>query len=413
MPLFPPQDPPSGSQDPATFRNVARERSEPPAPLPGLPLLRLGFRPFYLLAAAFAGVAVPLWAAIFFGYLPDTGLSLAWHVHEMVFGFVIAVIIGFLFTAASNWTGLATPRGRHLAALAALWLAGRVAMLVAPAGVAALIDLAFLPLAAWPLYQVLQRAGNKRNLFLVGLLALLTVQNAAFHAASLGWVPLDPIHPLESAILVIVIIEAVMGGRVIPMFTANALGTVQPVVNVRRDRIAVALLAATALAWTFDLPGSATAALCIAAAAAMLLRVLGFLPHRTVAHPLLWILHLSYAWLSIGLFLLGLAALGLVSDSAGFHALGIGATSGLVIGMMTRTALGHTGRQLKAGAAETVMYLALHAGALLRVLAALHVMESNVGLILASAACWSAAFLLYLLVYGPYLVRARIDGRDG
>ncbi len=211
----------------------------------------------------------------------------------------------------------------------------------------------------------------------------------------------------------IVIIEAVMGGRVIPMFTANTLGTVQPVVNPRRDRIAVALLAATALAWTIDLPGLATAALCIAAAAAVLFRVLGFMPHRTLGHPLLWVLHLSYAWLAIGLFLLGLSALGLVSDGAAFHALGIGATAGLIIGMLTRTALGHTGRPLKAGTAETVMYLAVHAGAVLRVLASLHVMESSVGLILASAACWSLAFLLYLVVYGPYLVRARLDGKDG
>jgi uncharacterized protein involved in response to NO len=397
-----------------TILDITRKRNQaPPPPVTTVPLWRLGFRPFYLLAAAFAGVAVPLWLATFFGYLPASGASLAWHVHEMVFGFAVAVIIGFLFTAASNWTGLPTPRGRHLAALAALWLAGRVAMLLAPPGVAALVDLAFLPLAAWPLYQVLQRAANKRNLFLVGLLALLAALNASFHGAVLGWWPLDPIHPLESAILVLVIIEAVMGGRVIPMFTANTLGSVQPVVNPRRDRLTVALLAATALAWTFGVPAPATAALCIAASMAVLLRVLGFMPHRTLRHPLLWILHLSYAWLSIGLFLLGLAALGLVSDSAGFHALGIGATAGLVIGMLTRTALGHTGRPLQAGRAETVMYLALHAGAVLRVLASLQVTDSIVALLVASAACWSTAFILYLVVYGPYLVRPRLDGKDG
>lgn len=397
---------------PPVFREAVRRQVEPPAPSSIPPLLRLGFRPFYLLAATFAGVAVPLWAFGFLG-LTSVRTGLAWHVHEMVFGFAIAVIIGFLFTAGRNWTGLWTPRGRHLAALAGLWLAGRLAMLAAPAGVAAVIDLAFIPLAAWPLYQVLSRSGNKRNLFLVGLLGLLATLNAVFHASVLGWLALNPIHPVQSAILVIVMIETIIGGRVIPGFTANMARGVQPVINEQRDRICIVLVAATTLAWTLGLPAPVTASFSIAAAVTVLTRLLGFMPHRSVRHPLLWILHLSYGWLVIGLFLLGLSSLGLVSTSAAFHALGVGATAGLVIGMMTRTALGHTGRPLKAGAAEITMYLALHAGAVLRVLASLQVTDSHALLVGASALCWSVAFLLYAVVYGPWLCSTRVDGKDG
>src|SRR4051812_40793980 len=142
------------------------------------PLWRLGFRPFYLLAAAFSVLAVPLWTAQYLGWTaawPHVGLG--WHMHEMVFGVALAVVIGFLYTAGRTWTGLWTPRNGHLAALAALWVAGRLAMLASPPVLAAIVDMLFLPLAAWPMLRVLQQSGNKRNMFLVGLLGLLTMAN--------------------------------------------------------------------------------------------------------------------------------------------------------------------------------------------------------------------------------------------
>lgn len=189
---------------------------------PGHPVWQLGFRPFYLLAALFAAVSIPLLLASYMGV--STGplqVGMGWHMHEMVFGFAVAVVMDFLFTAGRNWTGLPTSQGWHLMALAAVWLAGRVAMLAASAPVAAAIDMLFLPLSAWPLFLVLQRSGNHRNLFLVGLLALLTLANGLYHVAAMGMLSLSYFVPVQAAIFIIVLIESVIGARVIPMFTRN------------------------------------------------------------------------------------------------------------------------------------------------------------------------------------------------
>ena len=378
------------------------------------PVWALGFRPFYLLAAGLSVLAIPLWLARYFGWLaalPNVGLG--WHMHEMVFGMAIAVIVGFLFTAARAWTGLPTPRGGHLAALALVWLAGRIAMLAAPPLWAALVDLLFLPLAAWPLYRVLRQAGNKRNLFLVFLLSLLTLANALFHASVLGAVSITPMAPVHAAILIIVIIEAVIGGRVIPMFTRNGAPGVTPVVRPRHDQVALGLTASASLAWVAGAPAPLTASLCAATACAVLLRLAGWQSHRTLHVPLLWILHVSYVWIAFGFILLGMAALGLGAAGTAFHALAVGSMAGLIIGMMTRTTLGHTGRVLKAGRAEAAMYLLIQAGAVLRVLAAFVPAAWRDAALLASGACWTASFLVFLAAYSPYLWRARIDGKEG
>lgn len=378
------------------------------------PWLALGFRPFYLLAAAFAAVSIPLWLLRYFGLAgPLTHIDLNWHMHEMVFGFVIAVVIGFLYTAGRNWTGLWTPRGKHLAALAGLWLAGRAAMLFADAPYAALVDIAFLPLAAWPLYRVFKLSGNKRNMFLIGLLSLLTLANAAYHAAVLGWLPISSITPIHAALMVILVIESAIAGRVVPLFTGNAVPGVKPVINLERDKIIMALTAAAAIAWIFSFPGPLTAALAFAAAFAQATRLAGWKPHRTLTNPLLWVLHLSYAWIPAGFIFLGLAALGLIPSSAGIHLLAIGSMAGLIIGMMTRTALGHTGRMLRAGTAETVMYAALHIGVVMRVVAALSSGEVRELALLGTGIAWSLSFLLYIVTYAPYLLRARPDGKEG
>ncbi|HEY0845414.1 MAG TPA: NnrS family protein [Noviherbaspirillum sp.] len=378
------------------------------------PLFRLGFRPFYLLAAAFAAVSVPLWIARYFGYAQALArVDLNWHMHEMVFGFAVAVIVGFLFTAGRNWTGLWTPRRGHLAALAGVWLAGRLAMLFAPPLLAALVDLAFLPLAAYPMYRVLQRAGNKRNMFLVGLLSVLTLINAVFHASVVGWIAIGSITPMYAAILVVVMIESVIGGRVIPGFTANALPGIKPVINEKRDRISLALTAIAAITWVALPPSLFVASLAFAAACAQITRIVGWKPHVTLSTPLLWILHLSYAWIPVGFLLLALATLGVVTTSAAFHALAVGSMAGLIIGMITRTALGHTGRPLAAGRSEFLMYVLIQAGAVARVIAATGSPDLRTAMLLLTAASWSAAFILYVLVYAPYLARPRIDGREG
>lgn len=393
---------------------------EPKVATPGKPspthhvLWALGFRPFYLLAAAFAAVSIPLWLASYYGKMPGLAhVTLNWHMHEMVFGFAIAVIIGFVFTAARNWTGLWTPRRGYLAMLAGVWLAGRIAMLCAPAGIAAVIDLAFLPLAAWPIYRVLQRSGNMRNMFLVGLLGLLTIVNILFHLAALGWITISTILVIQSAILIVVMIESVIGGRVIPGFTANTVPGTKTIVNPKRDRITIALTALASLAWIFTFPPRLIAALAIAAACSQLLRLGGWKPQVTLRHPLLWILHLSYAWIPLGFILIALAALQVVPPNSAFHVLVIGSMAGLMIGMMTRTTLGHTGRKLKAGGNEMVMYVLIQVAVVARFCAALNITGWRDGELVVAAASWSAAFVFFLIIYGPYLFRPRLDGKEG
>jgi uncharacterized protein involved in response to NO len=378
------------------------------------PVLRLGFRPFYLLAAAFAAISVPLWISRYFGWTQGLKhVDLNWHMHEMIFGFAVAVIIGFLYTAGRNWSGLWTPRGKPLAAIAGLWIAGRVAMLFADPVFAAIIDLAFLPVAAWPLYRVLNKSGNKRNLFLVGLLAMIAIADAAFHAAVLGLLNISTVQPVHAAILIIVIIELVIGGRVIPGFTANAVQGVKPIVNVQRDRISIVLTASACVAWISGFPVPLTAALAMAAACAQLTRLAGWMAHRTLKHPLLWVLHLSYAWIPFGFGLLSLAALNIVSASAAIHVLAVGSMAGLIIGMTTRTALGHTGRALKVGAKEVAMYGLIQVGAVARFVAAVDAAGMRDVALITAMVAWSIAFVLYVVVYGPYLFKARVDGREG
>ncbi len=376
-------------------------------------LFDLGFRPFYLLAALLASLSVPLWVAQWHGMVPQVGnlAGIAWHAHEMVFGFAAAVITGFLFTAARNWTGLPTPTGRSLAALAALWVAGRVAMLTGPGLLAAIVDGAFLPLVALSLWFPLKRSGN-RNLFFVGLLLLFAVANLLFHLSRLGVLSLVPTGPAQAALFLVVIIVSVMSGRVTPSFTQNAIRSAR----IRRvkglDAGAIGALAATLVAQLSGAPAWLLAPLALVAAALHAARLALWDPLSTRRSPILWILHLSYAWIPVGMLLLALSAMELGVPGALFiHALGAGAVSGTIIGMITRTARGHSGRPLLVGRAETTAYVLVHVGAAIRVFGPLAAPAHYGVLLVAAGAAWSTAFLIYLIVYWPMLARSRRDGK--
>ena len=380
----------------------------------GWPVLRLGFRPFYLGAALFAALAVPLWLCVLFGQirLPGPVAPLLWHAHEMLFGFAAAVVVGFLLTAGKAWTGLATPRGAALGALALLWLAARVAALTAPYPLYAALDLALLPVVAAVLATVLLRAGNRRNLPLVLILLLLAAANAVFHLSAMGLVALSPLGPLHAGLALIVLIECVMAGRVIPAFTMNAVPGLKLLPQPRLERVVIPLTALGLACWVFAPTGLLPALPLGLAALAHTRRLWGWQPARTRGRPILWILHAAYAWIPLGLALLALAQAGLIAASPGVHALAVGATGGLVIGMITRTARGHTGRPLQTSKAEVAAYALVMAAALLRSLVPLFVAAPGVPLI-AAAAAWSSAFGLYLWVFTPWLLRTRADGKDG
>lgn len=399
----------SSSLPTAAAAAAADERSR------GWAVLRLGFRPFYIGAAAFACLAVPLWLAMFLGQvsLDLTVAPLLWHAHEMLFGFAVAVIVGFLLTAGKAWTGLATPRGAFLGALAALWLAARIAAIVGPYALYAVLDLVLLPVVAAVLIDVLVRARNRRNLALAGILLLLSLTNLCFHLAVIGTIAVSPMHALHAALALVVLIECVMAGRVLPAFTKSATPGLSLALRPRLEKATLAVTALALLAWVVAAPAGIVAGAFGLAAAAHLHRQWSWRPGVTRGRPILWILHAAYVWLPLGFALLALAQFGWVTPSAGVHALAVGATGGLIIGMVTRTARGHTGRPLQASRAEVLAYGLVMAAAVLRVLLPILAPQWLVLSLLAAALAWSAAFAIYLVVYTPWLVATRLDGKDG
>ena len=385
------------------------------APLHGWPLLRLGFRPFYLGTALLACLAVPLWIAIFLGRIqvPLPMSPLLWHAHEMLFGFAAGVVVGFLLTAVKAWTGLETARGPLLGALALLWLAARLASLVAPYAVYATLDMLLLPAVAAVLLRVLIKAGNKRNIPLICLLLLMAAANLVFHLSVLGIVAVPAVSALYAELALILMVVSVITGRVVPMFTRNV--TPGLVINMPR-KFELSLLAVTGVAlalWVFAAPAPVVLVASLAAGVMHAVRLWKWHPQVTFKRPILWILHASYAWLPLGFVLLALAQLGWVVPSLAVHAFAVGVIGGLIIGMVTRTARGHTGRPLQPSRGEVVAYALVMLAAVLRVLVPA-VQPAWYAYALEGAAClWAIAFAIYLVIYTPWLMRTRLDGKDG
>jgi uncharacterized protein involved in response to NO len=377
-------------------------------------LWQLGFRPFYLLASGFAALSIALWAVQFAGWLRTPYLSGAvWHAHEMLFGFVLAVVVGFLFTAGRNWTNRPTPTGAALAALAALWLLARALVLTPFGWAAALANTAFPLAAAVSLALPFVAAGNRRNYFFVALLLLLSLASAAVHLAQLGVVRMPAWLGIQIALDVVLFIISVMAGRVVPMFTNNGVAGAKASRRSWLERLALgsvlALLLADALQWH----GPGFVALLVVGAIAHLARWTLWQPWKTLRTPIVWVLHAAYLWIPIHLLLRGLFELGQVPASAATHALTVGAIGGLVIGMMTRTARGHTARPLVAGSIEVACYVLVPLAALVRVFVPLFAPAQTIAAVLCSAALWSAAFGLYAVSYWPVLTRPRLDGKPG
>jgi uncharacterized protein involved in response to NO len=393
----------------------ASSTAQPAVTLHGWPLLRLGFRPFYLGTALLACLSVPLWITVFLGHVPWQlpVPPLLWHAHEMLFGFAAGVVVGFLLTAVKAWTGLETARGPLLGALALLWLAARLAALVAPYPVYAALDMALLPAAAAVLLRVLLKAGYKRNIPLVSLLLMMAAANLAFHLSVLGAIALPAMTALYAELALILMVVCVITGRVVPMFTRNV--TPGLVIHVSR-RFELSLLACTALAlalWVLSAPAPVVLAASLAAAVLHAVRLWSWHPLVTRKRPILWILHASYAWLPVGFALLALAQLGWVPQTLAVHAFAVGVIGGLIIGMVTRTARGHTGRLLQASHGEVAAYALVMAAAVLRVLVPA-VQPAWYAWALEGAAClWAIAFAIYLAIYTPWLMRTRLDGKDG
>jgi uncharacterized protein involved in response to NO len=390
-----------------------------PASRPQWALAAKGFRPFFLLAAGFASAIVPVWLLVIVGvvhpsaYLPAT----LWHAHEMVFGFAVAVIAGFLLTAVGNWTQRETLTGTPLLALAALWLAGRLAMLAAaelPRGSAAAVDLAFLPLLMIAIGRPLVAARNRRNFVMLAILAALFVADVFVHLDALGLAP--PGSARRACLVgldVVVLVILVIAGRVFPMFTRNATG----VTTIRSNRpLDVLAIAGMAMLTVVDAEAPETvgaAAVAGVVGIVAIARAWGWRTRHIVQHPLLWILHVGYAWVGAGLLLRALAGAQVVPPSLATHALTVGAIGSLTLGMMARIALGHTGRPLLVSRSIAWSFGALTAAAVARVLVPVFWPGWYFVALCVAGGLWTVAFLVYLAVYAPILTSPRIDGKAG
>ena len=383
-------------------------------------VLSIGLRPFFLLAALSAPAFVAVWLLGFAGFLPLDGAAspVSWHAHEMLFGFAGAAIGGFMLTAIPNWTGARPVAGWALAGLAALWIAGRIASLPGLTGSlpAAVVDLAFFPVLGAAVAVPLVRAGKARNTAFLVLLLLLTAANLLFRLDWLGIGPGLDQSGIALAIGVVLTMTAVIGGRIIPAFTRNALrprGRDGGIGAPRAVEIAAIGLTVAMIPVDLALPGSAWAgALALAAAAAHGVRLACWGGARTLHAPILWILHLGYLWIPVGLALKGAALLGgLPFAAAWIHALTAGAFATMILAVMSRASLGHTGRALVTPPATVAAYAALTLAATARVATPVLPGSLQLAALAAAGLLWALAFLLFLMDYAPILLRPRADGR--
>jgi len=353
---------------------------------------------------------------MYWGYVDFSNYLLGydWHIHEMLFGFVAAVLAGFLLTATRAWTKQPTASGGWLAALVVVWLAGRICVLLAnslPPVVVAAVDLPFLPLVAIVVGRAVVVSRNKRNVGVVVMLLLLSACNAAMHAKAFSLpLPRDELGAMVGVDLVVVFL-ALIGGRVVPTFTKNAT----PDLKIRNSRLvdglSIGLLVVMAALDVFEQTKQAAAVCALAAGLVHALRLSGWGGLRTLSRPILWVLHLGYLWIVIGLLLKGVAGLsGGLDRTAASHALTSGAMTTMIIGMMARVALGHTGRKLEVARPITVAFVLVTLAALIRVVLSAFKPDWYPHSLTAAAAVWSLAFLLYLIVYTPILIAPRADG---
>lgn len=378
-------------------------------------LWNLGFRPFYLLAGLFAALSILAWSAQFAGWLGSQFYlrDPRWHAHEMIFGYAFAVIVGFLFTAGRNWTNQPTPTGVLLAAIAALWLAARVLVLTPWHGLAAVADTAFAIAAAIGMALPLLASRNRRNYFFVPLLLGFGAANLAFYLAMAGVIDFSVERGLQVGLDLILFVVTVMAGRVIPMFTDNAIPGTHATRRAWLERV---VLGSTLCLLAFDvlaLPPAAITVIAAIAGMANAARLALWKPWVTARYPIVWILHLSYAWIAIHLIMRALSALDVVPATLATHALAVGAIGGITLGMMTRTSRGHTGRPLRASPVETASYVLVHLAAAVRVFLPLAASDLQLTAILVSGLMWAIAFGLFAVVFWPILTRPRIDGKPG
>ncbi|AGH97658.1 NnrS family protein [Micavibrio aeruginosavorus] len=375
-----------------------------------------GFRPFFFSGAIFAIISICAWGAFYAGtgIVPPTFMlnPVAWHAHEMIYGFSMAIVAGFLLTAVANWTGGAPARQIHLATLCFLWWIGRIAMgidLGLPQWSSIMLELLFIPALAISLALPLFRSWNKRNFIFLSILTILFGCDAWFMLTA-------NMTPLYVALMMILMMVSLIGGRVIPAFTVAALRrqgikafqTDQPKMDIAALLSLVLVTITLVFAKDSLVFGVSAAISCVIHA----IRMRHYHTLSTFNDPLVWILHAGYAWLVLGLGLFALVGFDVFPINAVVHAMTAGCIGSMVIGMMCRVTLGHTGRALKVDMMTTVSFVTIQAVALMRVFGPMIMPEHSTSWIIYSAALWVACFSVYLFCYSGFLFAPRPDGQE-
>lgn len=392
----------------AATSNVALERRRRYA---GPALFSYGFRVFFLSAALWAALGILVWLPTYLGWLPFATAfdPLDWHVHEMIFGYAAAAIAGFILTAIPNWTGRLPVNGWPLASLAALWLAGRIAILASSSLgplLTAAIDVSFLATLAFVCAREIIAGKNWRNLRVLVVIAALTAANVFFHAEVYVIGGAD--YSSRLAFSAVIVLICLIGGRIVPSFTNNWLARNNPgrmpVPFSRYDGATLAVSVLALAAWTVAPNEPMVGVALLIAGALQTVRLARWAGDRTFADRLVLVLHVAYAFVPLGFILTGLSLVADLPVSAGIHAWGAGAVGLMTLAVMTRASLGHTGHALRAGPATQAIYALVFAGAILRVGAAL---TGHVAVLEAAGLIWIGGFALFAATYGPILVRQR------
>ena len=387
------------------------------------PLWRLGFRPFFLFGSVFAVIAIVVWQLIYTGnwqHAPYGG-GYWWHIHEMIFGFIMVIVAGFLLTAAQNWTGIRGAYGNSLQFLFILWLSARVLLLIptlVPQALIILIDLLFLPSVAWVLAKPILAVKQYRNLFFIPLLSLFTAFNFLLHFHVIAENPLNIQVISYSCILLVCLLISIMAGRVTPMFTANGTQTSKvssiPLLEKITNGSLLLLTLAMLTSAFITVPNIVLAGLFLIAATSQFIRWLRWKPWITLAVPLLWSLHTSikFLWFGLGVMALSYLVPELPKNHL-WHLITIGAIGGIILAMISRVSLGHTGRVLTVTMPMSCAFICISMATLVRSFGPWFDPSNTLLFIHISSGLWVLGFMIFIIKYAPMFLRPRVDGRPG
>lgn len=380
-------------------------------------LFALGFRPFFLLAAISAPTLITLWLLKLFGMvtLSNYYSSTTWHAHEMLFGYSVAVIAGFLLTAAGNWTGIKMINGWRLALLSTVFILGRIAPFIPelPYWIIVSIDLSFIPLVALLIAIPVIKVKQWSNIIFVPLLLAMAAANLTVHLSTLNILDTSIATGSRVMLYLVIFLIVVMGGRVIPFFTERGVEGVSTKKWKWVEYLAPVSIVSLVIADVFFANNILIGYAALFSFAVHTIRLYGWYSNKIWQNPLVWILQVAYAWLIVGFILKSLLLFNSAAVTFSYHAFTVGGIGIMTLGMMARVSLGHTGREMKLNSWMVLAFILINVAAIFRVILPVFMHDYYLQLIQVAGWLWVVSFIIYLLVYTPMWLKPRVDGRPG